>query len=118
MPSIVVFFLIVMTSFMIGCSGGVATDNELAAPQDRIAPGVFTGSSGEFSVTKYFSDEAKRKKSGGYYILDLKGAPPMSEEEFKEFESFRAWLRSKEKESSEYKEYQQWRATQQSSPSS
>ena len=35
------------------------------------------------------------------------------QEEFKEFESFRAWLNSREQGTEEYKEYEAWRAFQQ-----
>jgi hypothetical protein len=37
----------------------------------------------------------------------------MSEEEFKEFESFRTWLNAREQGTEEYKEYEAWRAFQQ-----
>jgi hypothetical protein len=83
---------------------------DLSAPQ---GPGVFTGDKGEFSVTDFFDADKKKRAGGGYYILDLDGAPPMTEEQFKEFESFRAWLRSREEGTEEHKEYESWRAFQQ-----
>lgn len=76
-------------------------------------PGLFTGEKGAFSISDAFDEDKKKLKSGGYYILDLDGSPRMSEEEFKEFESFRAWLNSREQGTEEYKEYEAWRAFQQ-----
>jgi len=76
-------------------------------------PGLFTGDKGSFSVGDVFDETKQKLKSGGYYILDLDGSPRMSEEEFKEFESFRAWLNSREQGTEEYKEYEAWRAFQQ-----
>lgn len=76
-------------------------------------PGLFTGEKGSFSVSDAFDEEKQKLKSGGYYILDLDGSPRMTEEEFKEFESFRAWLRSREQGTEEYQEYETWRAYQQ-----
>lgn len=81
-----------------------------AEPQ---GPGLFTGEKGAFSISDAFDEDKKKLKSGGYYILDLDGSPRMSEEEFKEFESFRAWLNSREQGTEEYKEYEAWRAFQQ-----
>lgn len=76
-------------------------------------PGLLTGDTGTFSVGDAFDEDKKKLKSGGYYILDLDGSPRMSEEEFKEFESFRAWLNAREQGTEEYKEYEAWRAFQQ-----
>jgi hypothetical protein len=76
-------------------------------------PGFFTGTKGSFSVSDAFDEDKQKLKSGGYYILDLDGSPRMSEEEFKEFESFRAWLNSREQGTEEYKEYEAWKAYQQ-----
>lgn len=95
---------------MAGCVTGPVEEPE--DPSEPKGPGLFTGATGEFSVTDFFSDEKRRGASGGYYILDLDGAPPMTEEQFKEFESFRAWLRSREQGTDEYKEYESWRAFQ------
>lgn len=93
------------------CSlGPVEEDEDPSAPS---GPGVFTGDKGEFSVNDLFDEEKKRLGGGGYYILDLEGAPPMSQQEFKEFESFRAWLKSREEGTDEYKEYESWKAFQQ-----
>jgi hypothetical protein len=75
--------------------------------------GLFTGEKGAFSISDAFDETKQKLKSGGYYILDLDGSPRMSEEEFKEFESFRAWLNSREQGTEEYKEYEAWRAFQQ-----
>jgi|GEM_PF-3598248 len=93
------------------CSlGPVEERRDLSEPS---GPGVFTGDTGDFSVTDLFNDEKRRNGGGGYYILDLEGAPPMDHQEFKEFESFRAWLRSREEGTDEYKEYENWKAFQQ-----
>lgn len=100
----------VMASGLASCAIGPV--EEIEDPTAPKGPGVFTGATGEFSVTDFFSDEKKRLSSGGYYILDLDGAPPMTQEQYKEFESFRAWLRSREQGTDEYKEYESWRAFQ------
>jgi len=91
-------------------AGPYQEDEKVSEPQ---GPGLFTGDKGAFSVSDAFDENKKKLKSGGYYILDLDGSPRMSEEEFKEFENFRAWLNSREQGTEEYKEYEAWRAFQQ-----
>ena len=102
---------LLLIAVMSGCSIGPFEEPE--DPSIPQGPGVFTGEDGTFNVSDAFSEEKQKLKSGGYYILDLDGSPRMSEEEFKEFESFRAWLNSREQGTEEYKEYEAWRAFQQ-----
>jgi hypothetical protein len=92
-----------------------ATERYVERPRndEPQGPGIFTGTKGTFSVGDAFDEDNKKLKSGGYYILDLDGSPRMSEDEFKEFESFRVWLNSREQGTEEYKEYEAWRAFQQ-----
>ncbi|MFT5420873.1 MAG: hypothetical protein ACI9D5_001626 [Candidatus Endobugula sp.] len=103
--------LVMFFASLVACSVGPV--EELDDPSAPKGPGIFTGPTGEFLVTDFFDADKKRRASGGYYILDLDGAPPMTEEQFKEFESFRAWLRSREEGTEEHKEYESWRAFQQ-----
>ena len=111
-PLYVKLLLILVVALINGCA--VGPFEEVDEPDRPSGPGIFTGAAGEFSVTEFFSEEKKRlAEGGGYYILDLEGAPPMTQEEFKEFESFRAWLKAKEQGTPEYKEYESWRAFQQ-----
>ncbi|MFT6102245.1 MAG: hypothetical protein ACJATV_001155 [Granulosicoccus sp.] len=100
---------------LVGCSAGpfVGAFEEPEDPSVPKGPGVFSGEKGTFNVSEAFDEDKKKLKSGGYYILDLDGSPRMSEEEFKEFESFRAWLSSREQGTEEYKEYEAWKAYQQ-----
>ena len=104
-------FFILCILGLAGCSSSPVEDG-LSADEPS-GPGLFTGKAGSFSVSDAFNEDKKKLKSGGYYILDLDGSPRMSEEEFKEFESFRAWLSSREQGTEEYKEYEAWRAFQQ-----
>ncbi|MGS2718407.1 hypothetical protein ACVBE9_09560 [Eionea flava] len=103
--------LIILLSILVSCT----TERFVERPRndEPQGPGLFTGSKGAFVVGDVFDEEKQKLKSGGYYILDLDGSPRMTEEEFKEFESFRAWLRSREQDTEEYKEYEAWRAYQQ-----
>lgn len=104
-------FILILLVLLSGCT----TERFVESPRndEPQGAGVFSGSSGEFKISDIFDEEKQKLKSGGYYILDLDGSPRMSEEEFKEFESFRAWLRSREQGTEEYKEYEAWRAYQQ-----
>jgi hypothetical protein len=104
-------FLIIVALVLMSCT----TERYVERPRtdEPQGPGVFTGSEGSFSVGDAFDEDKKKLKSGGYYILDLDGSPRMSEDEFKEFESFRAWLRSREQGTEVYKEYEEWRAYKQ-----
>lgn len=104
--------MLVITCFILS---SCTTEKYVEQPKndEPQGPGLFTGAKGEFSVGDAFDEDKKKLKSGGYYILDLNGSPRMSEEEFKEFESFRAWLRSREQGTEEYKEYEAWKAFQQ-----
>jgi hypothetical protein len=103
--------------FMVACLvlSSCSTERYVESPSNSEpeGPGLFTGEKGSFSVNDAFDETKQKLKSGGYYILDLDGSPRMSEEEFKEFESFRAWLSSREQGTEEYKEYEAWRAFQQ-----
>jgi hypothetical protein len=103
--------LLVASFFLVSCT----TERFVERPRndEPQGSGLFTGSQGTFSVSDAFDEDKKKLKSGGYYILDLDGSPRMSEDEFKEFESFRAWLRSREQGTEEYKEYEEWRAYKQ-----
>ncbi|EGG93773.1 hypothetical protein IMCC1989_778 [gamma proteobacterium IMCC1989] len=103
--------LIVLSLALLSCT----TERYVERPKnDEVkGGGVFSGATGEFKISDAFDEDKKKLKSGGYYILDLDGSPRMSEEEFKEFESFRAWLNSREQGTEEYKEYEAWRAFQQ-----
>ncbi len=106
-------FLLLLCPLIVACASLSETDkDEFEDSEFPRGAGVFSGSSGEFSAKKFFSNEKERRKSGGYYILDLDGAPPMTEEQFKEFEAFRAWIKSREQGSDEYEEYKNWRAFQ------
>lgn len=103
-------FLIVSFSGLVACT--VTPFEEPEDPSVPQGPGVLTGDKGEFSVTDIFDEDKQKLTGGGYYILDLDGSPAMTEEQFKEFESFRAWLRSREEGTDEYKQYESWRAFQ------
>ena len=108
---IIKLLLITLPLVLSACTTGPVEEEERAG--DIEGPGLFTGTKGTFSVGDAFDEDKKKLKSGGYYILDLDGSPRMSEEEFKEFESFRAWLSSREQGTEEYKEYEAWKAYQQ-----
>jgi len=103
--------LLVVGTVLVSCT----TERFVEEPrlEDPQGPGIFSGTKGSFSVGDAFDEDKEKLKSGGYYILDLDGSPRMSEEEFKEFESFRAWLSSREQGTEEYKEYEAWKAYQQ-----
>ena len=106
-----VFGIVIISLLLVSCAGEKYVEEPRAG--EPVGPGLFTGEKGSFSVSDAFNDDKRKLKSGGYYILDLDGSPRMSEEELKEFESFRAWLRSREQGTEEYKEYEAWRAYQQ-----
>jgi hypothetical protein len=109
--SIIKTLLVAVPLILSSCAAGpYQEDEKVSEPQ---GPGLFTGTKGAFTVGDAFDEDKRKLKSGGYYILDLDGSPRMSEEEFKEFESFRAWLNSREQGTEEYKEYEAWRAFQQ-----
>jgi len=110
-PIVKITTLLAASFILVSCS----TERYVERPRndEPQGPGLFTGSKGAFNVGDAFDEDKQKLKSGGYYILDLDGSPRMSEEEFKEFESFRAWMSSREQGTEEYKEYEAWKAYQQ-----
>ena len=80
-------------------------------------PGLFTGEKGEFSLSDYFSEEAKAeraRKRYRYYPTDANvDIPAIDPESFEEFELFKAWRRAQDPNSQNYQDYQDWRAYQQ-----
>jgi hypothetical protein len=81
----------------------------LPEEEDPYDQGLLADASRDYVDGDVFNGD-KSGLRGGYSILDLAGSPLMTEDEFKEFESYRAWLKSREKGTDEYKEYEAWRA--------
>lgn len=106
-----------VSALIAGCSTTAPDEDDIGTKDNRKEAGLFTGESGDFSLTEYFSEEKKaerRKKQnalyGTGYNVDI---PAIDEQSFEDFENFKAWRRSQEPGSANYQEYQDWRAYQQ-----
>ncbi len=106
-------FCLALFVIIAGCAVGPVEE-----PEDKSepkGPGLFSGTDGDFSFNKYFSDDAKeeRRKNKLYgtgYNVDI---PAIDQQSFEDFENFKAWRRAQEPGSENYQEYQDWRAYQQ-----
>ena len=70
-------------------------------------PGIFTGKTGEFSVSDFFDPEKKNKNRSRDITVTGSDVdiPAIDLDSFEEFERFKAWRRAQEVGSIEYQEW-------------
>ena len=106
---------------MLACSSGPYQEPELSTDENR-GPGVFTGESGEFSLSDFFSKEKKTQDKAPATTSSANmtpttvtptNPPAIDNSSFEDFELFKAWRQAKDANSQTYQEFQEWRAYQQ-----
>jgi len=93
--------IVVVLAAIVLSACSVGPFEEPIDPADPEGPGLYTGKTGEFSVTEFFADRKKAKaapksSSVGSTVYSDVDLPAMDEKSFKEFEEFRAWRRAKQ----------------------
>jgi len=99
-----------LSLFSYGCS--TSPPEKIEDPQVPSGTGFFTGATGEFSLTDFFSEEKKAERAKAQSSNNNINVPAIDEGSFEDFENFKAWRRAQEPGSENYQEYQDWRAYQ------
>ena len=100
---------VIMLLSVTACSlfGPLGPVPEQVEPDVPTGPGIFTGATGEFSVSDFFDPEKKNKNRSRDITVTGSDVdiPAIDLDSFEEFERFKAWRRAQEVGSIDYQDW-------------